>query len=154
MLPRRKGGARSSYLAEPPLQHWHGHPPGASGAVGRMLHAGMDREGIDQAGDGKEPHHPGLRRGEQQVTADVPSLLPNEHQRRHAAGVDELQPGQIHDDHRLAGRNLCERSRETRGVQYVKLAAQRDDNLAVDSLVLRLALNMGPPSCFSSKAGS
>jgi SAM-dependent methyltransferase len=60
---------------------------------------------------------------------------------------------QVHDDLRLAFRDSHQRSRDTRGVYQVKLPAQCDDDIAVD-FVLRSTLNIGAPSCFSSKAGS
>jgi hypothetical protein len=43
--------------------HWHGRPLGASGAARRLVHAGMDGEDLDQAGDGQDPQHLLLRRG-------------------------------------------------------------------------------------------
>jgi hypothetical protein len=50
------------------LRHRHHHPPGAPGATSRLVHAGMNGEDLGQAGDGKNPQHLVLRRGEQQVT--------------------------------------------------------------------------------------
>ena len=46
-------------------------------------------------------------------------------QRCHAAGVDKLQGRQINDYLRVAGRN---HRRDTHGICFVKLPAQRDDN--------------------------
>jgi len=58
---------------EPP-RHRHGLPPGASGAAGRLFHAGMDGEFTGQAGDRKNPQHPLRRRGEQQVPPGLPGV--------------------------------------------------------------------------------
>jgi hypothetical protein len=40
------------------------------------LHAGVDAEDIDQAGQGRDAPHRPARRGEQQVTAGLPGLRP------------------------------------------------------------------------------
>ena len=55
------------------------------------MHAGMNGEDLGQPDDSKNPQHLALRRGAQQVTPSAPGLQPREYQRRHAAGVDELQ---------------------------------------------------------------
>ena len=91
----------------------------------------MQREGIDQPGEGEDPQHLLLRRGEQQLTPGAPGQVPPAHQRCHAAGIDELQGRQIDDDLRLAGRDRRDRGRDTGSVRHVKLPAQRDDNLTV-----------------------
>jgi hypothetical protein len=91
----------------------------------------MDGEDLDQAGDSKDPQHLLLRRSQQQVTPGVPSVLPHAHERGQAAGVDELQACQINDDLPLAGGDLRERSRDKRGIGYVKLAAQHDNDATV-----------------------
>ncbi len=91
----------------------------------------MQGEHIDQPGERKDPQHLLLRRGEQQLTPGPPGQVPPAHQRCQAAGIDELQARQIHDDLRLAGRDRREPGRDTGGLCYVKLSAQRDDSLAV-----------------------
>jgi hypothetical protein len=83
---------------------------------GGFVHAGVDGEDIDQAGDGKNPEHLTPWRGQEQVTAGVPGQLPAPSQRSHAAGVDELQPGQIDDDLRLASHDQLERCYDSGGV--------------------------------------
>jgi hypothetical protein len=66
------------------------------------LHAGVDAEDIDQAGQGRDAPHRPARRGEQQVTAGLPGLRPHPAQRTQGTAVDELQRGQVHDDPRVA----------------------------------------------------
>src|ERR1022692_4430751 len=58
-------------------------------------------------------------------------MLAPSRQRCHAAGVDEIQACQIDDDRQVAGRDRRERSRDTHSVCYIKLPAQRDDNVTV-----------------------
>src|ERR1039458_8040419 len=58
-------------------------------------------------------------------------MLAPSRQRCHAAGVDEIQARQIDDDRQVAGRDRRERSRDTHSVCYIKLPAQRDDNVTV-----------------------
>jgi hypothetical protein len=89
----------------------------------------MDGEDIDPAGESKDPQHLLPWGGQQQVTRGVPGMLTPARQRRHAAGVDELQAGQIGDDLWFAGRDRGKRSRNARGTCDVQLAAQRDDNV-------------------------
>jgi hypothetical protein len=91
----------------------------------------MDGEEIEQAGGGKHPQHPRLRCGQQQVTPGAPGVLPPTHQGCQAAGVDKIQARQIHDDPRLAGRDRRKRSRHARGIEYVKLAAQCDNDVTI-----------------------
>ena len=91
----------------------------------------MHGEDIEQAGDGEHPKHLPPRGGQQQVTPGVPGVLPRTHKGCQAAGVDEPQGRQIDDDPRLAGRDRRERSRGPRGVNYVKLAAQHDDDVTI-----------------------
>jgi hypothetical protein len=91
----------------------------------------MNGEVIDQLGNGKNPQHRLPRRGEQQVAPGVPGVRVAARERCHAAGVDELQARQIHDDLPLAARDSHKRSRHTRGVYQVKLPAQCDDDMAV-----------------------
>jgi hypothetical protein len=43
--------------------HWRARLPGEPGGPGRIVHAGVDGEDIDQAGEGKDPEHLLLRRG-------------------------------------------------------------------------------------------
>jgi hypothetical protein len=100
-----------------------GRPSGVSGAASRVLYAGMDGEDLDQTGDGKNPQHLLLRRSQQHIAPGAPGVLPHALQRCQAAGVHKLQACQIDDDVPLAGGDLCERSRDTCGVGYVKLAA-------------------------------
>jgi hypothetical protein len=50
----------------------------------------MDGENIDQAGDGKNPQHLPLRRGQPQVAPRVPGVLAPAHEGRNTAGVHEL----------------------------------------------------------------
>ncbi len=91
----------------------------------------MDGEAIDEAGEGKNPHHLLPRRSQQQITPGATGLPAPARQRCHTTGVDELQARKIHDDPRLASHDRGERSRDTRGVYDVKLPAQRDDNVTV-----------------------
>ena len=49
-------------------------PPGASGAAGRLFHAGMDGEFTGQAGDRNNPQHPLPRRGKRRVPAGLPGV--------------------------------------------------------------------------------
>jgi len=71
----------------------------------------MNGEAISKAGNGENPQYPLPRRGEQQVTPGLPGVLAATRQRCHAAGVDELQPRQVHDDPLLARRDSPEGSR-------------------------------------------
>jgi hypothetical protein len=91
----------------------------------------MDGEEIEQVGDGKHLEHPLLWCGQQQVTPRRADVLPPTHQRCQATGVDKPQARQIHDDPRLAGRDRRERTRHVRGIKYVKLAAQRDNDVTI-----------------------
>src|SRR5260370_19070489 len=81
----------SADLAEPPLRHPHGRPPGARDSASRLVHAGMNGEDFGQVDNGKNPQHLVLRRGQQQVTPGAPRLHPPEHQPRPSAAADELQ---------------------------------------------------------------
>jgi hypothetical protein len=81
---------------------------------------------VDQPGDPEDPHHLPPRCGEHQVAARLPGLLPAAGQGGHAAGVDELQAVQVHDDPRIAGGDGDERGRHVQGVLNVKLPAQLD----------------------------
>jgi hypothetical protein len=65
--------------------------------------------------------------GQQRVTPGVPGMLTPARERRHAAGVDELQAGQI--DGYLWFADRGKRSRNAGGTCNVQLAAQRDDNV-------------------------
>jgi hypothetical protein len=67
-----------------------------------VIHAGVDGEDIDQAGQGQDAPHRPAQRGEQQVTAGLPGLRPHPAQRTQGAAVDELQRGQVDDDPRAA----------------------------------------------------
>jgi hypothetical protein len=58
----------------------------------------MQGEDIDQPGEGRDPQHLLLRRGEQQLTPARRGQVPPAHQRCHAAGIDELQGRQIDND--------------------------------------------------------
>jgi hypothetical protein len=118
-------------LAEPPLRHRHGRPPRARGTPSRLVHARMNGEDVGQLDNGKNPQHLVLRRGQQQVTPGAPGLHPRERQRRHSAGVDELQTGQVNDYLRRTGRDRHQRGGDARGVYYVKLPTQGNDNLTV-----------------------
>jgi hypothetical protein len=91
----------------------------------------MNAEGFGQLDNGKKPQHLVLQRGQQQVTPGALGLHPREHQRRHSAGIDELQTGQVGDYLRRAGRDRHQRGGDARGVCYVKLPTQRNDNLTV-----------------------
>jgi hypothetical protein len=64
----------------------------------------MDREDIDQMGDGKHPQHLLLRRGQQQVRPGAPGVMPRAQQCCEAAAVDELQALQVDNDTAPAGR--------------------------------------------------
>ncbi len=114
----------------------------------------MHGEVIDQAGNGKNPQHWLLWRGQQQVTASVPGVPAPARQRCHAARVDERQGRQVHDDLRLASRDVHERSLDIRGVYQVKLPAQRDDDMTVPFAGTQIHAEHWAPSYFSSKAGS
>jgi hypothetical protein len=57
----------------------------------------MDGEHTGQPGDGTNPQHLVLRRGEQQVAPGLPGLLPGEDQGSQAAGIDELQAPEVDD---------------------------------------------------------
>ena len=132
----------------------HGHRPGASGLAGRLVHAGVHGEGVGQVGDGKNPPHLPLRRGQHQVPPGAPGLPAPMRQRCHPAGVDERQGRQIHDDLRGAGRDGRERGRDTRGVYLVKFPVQRDDDVTVVSAGAQISVEHRAASCLSSKAGS
>jgi hypothetical protein len=60
----------------------------------------------------------------------VPRQLPPARQRRHAAGIGELRPGQIDDNLRLAGHHR-ERSGNTRSIRHIKLPAQQHDSMTI-----------------------
>jgi hypothetical protein len=53
------------------------HEAGAVGGLHGLLHAGVDGEDTDQAGQGQVTLHRPARRGEQQVTAGLPGLRPH-----------------------------------------------------------------------------
>jgi hypothetical protein len=91
----------------------------------------MDGEEIEQVGGGKHLEHPPLWCGQQQVTPGVPGVFPRAHEGRQAAGVNKFQARQVHDDPRLADGDRCERTRDARGIKYVKLAAQRDNDMTI-----------------------
>src|SRR6185437_16314692 len=99
--------------------------------AGRLFYRGKDTEGVAQAGESKSQHHFPLWRGEYKVPAGLPGLPSAARQRSHAAGVDELQARQVHDDLRLAHRGRGERSGYRHSVDQVELAAQRDHGAAV-----------------------
>jgi hypothetical protein len=73
-------------------------------AACRTGHAGIQGEDTDHAGGGKNPPHLRLRRGQQQVTASLPSLAADTRQRGQVVAIDEFQAGQIDDDLAPRGR--------------------------------------------------
>jgi hypothetical protein len=77
----------------------------------------------------------------------VPGVPPRALQRCHTAGVDEFQPSQINDDIALA-------RRDSRGVCYAKLPAQRNDNPAIAFAGTQIHANHGDTVLLGSKAGS
>jgi hypothetical protein len=74
-------------------------------------------------------------------------VLPRAHQRCHAAGVGEFQPSQINDDIALAGR-------DSRGVCYAKLPAQRNDDPTTAFAGTQIHANHGDTVLLGGKAGS
>jgi hypothetical protein len=52
------------------LRHRHGSRPGAPGTASRLVHAGMHRETLGQAGDGKNPQHLVMRARQPRTAPD------------------------------------------------------------------------------------
>jgi hypothetical protein len=95
-----------------------------------------------------------LWRSQQELATGGGWMLTREDKRGQAAGVKQLQAGQVDDDH---GPTCCDgrkRGRDSRGIHDVKLPAQHHDSLPAAVTVLKSALNMGAPSCSGSKAWS
>ena len=105
------------------------HEAGAFSSLHGLLHAGVDGEDTDQAGQGQNTLHRPARRGEQQVTASLPGLRPHPAQHAQGAAVDELQGGQIDDNPRVASRGRREHGHDARGIYDVKFPVQRDDDV-------------------------
>jgi hypothetical protein len=126
----------------------------ASGDAGCFVDAGMDREYVDQAGDGKHPQDLLLRRGQQQVKPGAPGVLPRKRQRCQAAGVDELQALQVDNDIASAGRYHGQRRRDIRRFCYVKFPRSATTAWPSPSRVLISMLTIsGSPFRFSSSKG-
>jgi hypothetical protein len=68
------------------------HGASRPGAARGLLHAGIDREDIDQAGDTQDPADLLLRGGQSHVATGFPGPLQHAHQHSQAAGVCQL-PG-------------------------------------------------------------
>jgi hypothetical protein len=75
----------------------------------------MDGEDTGQAGEGNNPEHLLLRRGQRQVADGAPGLVPRFGQCPQAAAVDEIQVCQVDDDAPVAGRRGRDGSRDARG---------------------------------------
>ena len=89
-----------------------------------------------------------------QVTAGIAGMMPAAGQRRHPAGVNEVQFGQVDDDHGRPVRGRRQRHRDAGGVHQVEFTAQRDGECPGEWRVLKPTLNIAAPSCFGSKARS
>ena len=89
----------------------------------------MDGRDIDEAGNGQDQQHWPLWRSQQEFTASGAGMLPRAHQRRQAAGIEELQASQVDDDDALTCRDDRKRFCGTLGIHDVKLTAQRHDRM-------------------------
>jgi hypothetical protein len=72
--------------------------PGQSRATHSLFHAGIHGEDIDQACDFQDPADLLLRGSQGQVTTTFPGSTSAHAPVPQAAGVDELQTRQVHDD--------------------------------------------------------
>jgi hypothetical protein len=91
----------------------------------------MKGEGTGHPGDGQDPQDLLPRRGQQEIPAAAAGVPGGARQRGQAAAVDVLQAGQVHDDRPRGPRSRREGGSHTRGVRYVKPAAQGGDGQAV-----------------------
>jgi hypothetical protein len=87
-------------------------------------------EGAGHPGHGQNLQDLLSRRGQPEVSPEAPGAAGSARQRGHAAGVDEFEAGQIHDDCPGAFRGRRESGRNARGVRYVKFPAQGGDGQA------------------------
>jgi len=106
------------------------HGPREPGGADGVFHAGMNGRDIEQAGDGTDPKHELLWRGQQKVTPSVPGIRPGKKKGCEAAGVDELKCCQVDDDPRSRA-VTAERTRNSCGVKHVDRAAQCHDDMAI-----------------------
>jgi hypothetical protein len=101
----------------------------AVGGPHGLVHAGVDGEDADQAGQvEKTPDRP-ARCGEQQVTAGLPGLRPQPAQRAQGVAVDVLQGSQIDDDPRVTNRGRREHGHDARGTCNVQFPVQRGNDV-------------------------
>ena len=120
-------------------------PTTGQGRHGR-LHAGMNQERVIPAGQGQQPQHVPLRRGQHHIAAGAPGepLHPQQSAKRSAIDEvkrrhgDEQAPAQYHQ-----GRNRLPSVRRAGNVQ---VPSHGHENMTSHALVLSSAPGMGPPS--------
>jgi hypothetical protein len=106
-------------------------PGGEFAEACRLFQTGIDGNAVDKAAQLENPAYLRLRRGQQQVAADLPDPALRSGERGRATAVDECQASQVDDGLPAAGRRGRERGGHGYGICRIEFTAQRDDDVII-----------------------